>query len=218
MGAESDRNNHTPQEAEVVLGAVASVEKSETWADGLVAEPESWSFPGKTIHILGTWEAESGDVPVAQEPGSSTYQGKKIDVDRNHQDPEITEANWTPEEDQCASSRDMREADDPLQETVIGVYRNPEATEVYSTTVGVRYVFARDRGTVLYAPILDAARFPVQTSDVQDTTGWEVGDLPTHPSSGHTHNTSPAQLSQGTCSAEAGKAAYNHSMANRPVC
>lgn len=181
-----------------------------------MAEPESWSFPGKTIHILGTWEAESGDVPVAQEPENSTCQGKKIDVDRNLQDLEITEANWTPE-DQCASSQDTREADDPLQGRVIGVYRNPEATEVYSTMVGFRYVFARDRGTAWYAPVLDMVRFPVQTSDVQDTTDWEAGDLPTHPSSGHTHNVSPIQLAQGTCSAGAGKVAYTHSMANRQV-
>ena len=84
-----------------------------------MTEPESRSFPSKTIDVvrnLGTWEAESEDVPVAQGPENSSYLGKKIDIDRNPQDPEITEANWTPEEGQGVSPRDMKEPVDLLQE------------------------------------------------------------------------------------------------------
>ena len=138
----------------VALETAPSVEKSEV--DDPVAEPESWAFPGKTIdsvHNPGTWEAESGDVPVAHELESSSYQGNKIDIVRNPQDPEITEENWTLEEGQRASSRDVREADDLLQEVgcsspegkMFDVDRNPEATEVNSTMVEVYYAFARDR-------------------------------------------------------------------------
>ena len=198
--------------------------------DDPVAEAGSWSFPSKIdiVHNFGTWEAESGDVPVAQDPESSPYQGKKIDVDHNPQDPEITEANWTPEE--CVSSRDMRDADDLLQEPgcsssqgkIIVAGRNPEAAEVNSTAVEVYYAFSRDRKIVEHTPILGMVEFPVPTSKVQDTTNWKVGDLPTHlppshPSSGHTHNTSPVQLAQDMCSVKAGKVAYIHSTTNRPV-
>lgn len=196
-----------------------------------MAEVESWSSPSKMIdivHNFGTWEAESGDVPVAQEPESLSYQGKKIDIGHNSQDPEVMEANWTPEE--CVSSRDMRDADDLFQEPgcsssqskTIAVDRNPEAAEVNSTAVEAYYAFAQDTKTVGHTPILDIVEFRARTPKVRDMTNWKAGYLPTHPSpshpsSGHTHNTIPVQLAQDTYSAKASKVAYTHSMANRSV-
>ena len=100
---------------------------------------------------------------------------------------------------------------------MIGFDHNPGVTEMSSTTVEVHYAFAQDKKTGRYTPVPDMVGFPVQMSKVQDTTKWEAGDLPTHPSFGHTHNTSPVQLAQDMCSVKAGKVAYIHSMENHPV-
>lgn len=75
--------------------------------------------------------------------------------------------------------------------------------------VDVHRAFARDTKNVGDTQILD-------------TTSWKVVVLPTrhspsHPSSGHTHNTNPDQLVRDTCSAKVGKADYTHPVANFPV-
>lgn len=65
-------------------------------------ELESLTFPGKmtdvvrnpgTTEVTETWEAESEDGLGAQGSENSSCRGKEIDVGRNPQDPETTEAN-----------------------------------------------------------------------------------------------------------------------------
>jgi len=76
---------------------------------------------------------------------------------------------------------------------------------------GIHRTFARGTKTVAGTPIPGREGILVQKLAVQDTTNPKVAVLPTrrslsHPSSGHTHNTNPAQPVQDTCSAGARKA------------